>query len=136
MAANTNFAVAVHALSVLAYTGELATSEYLATSINTNAVVVRRVMRHLVNADLVRSVAGKNGGFELALPPEEIQLTAVRGALNEDSVFRVHANEENPVCTVSCAIKPILAEVLADVDAAVDHALAKTTLADIVRQLA
>ena len=131
MAANTNFAVAVHALSVLAYTGKLHTSEHIAASINTNAVVVRRIMRQLVNAGIVHSVAGKHGGFKLAVPAQEVRLAQVLHAVDEGAVFRIHNNETNPVCTVSCGIKAVLEKVLTKVDHAVDQELSRTTLADI-----
>ena len=132
MAANTNFAVAVHALSVLAYLDELATSRFIAESVNTNAVVVRRVLGRLVDAELVRSVPGKNGGFQLARPAKKIRLAEVLRAVDEGSVFRVHNNKRNPRCDISCNIKGVLGGVLERVDGAVERELSKTSLADIV----
>ena len=84
----------------------------------------------------MRSVAGKNGGFSLARPAAEIHLTEVLRAVDGGSVFRIHDNEANPVCSVSCGIKSVLGEVLTKVDAAVDRELSKTTLADVVAAVA
>jgi Rrf2 family protein len=135
MAANTHFAVAVHALSVLAYLGKLTKSDDLAASINTNPVVVRRIMSQLVREDLVNSVPGKNGGFELARPAKKIRLVDVLRAVDEGAVFRIHDNAENPSCPVSCGMKEVLGDVMAGVDTAVDRELSKTSVADVVRAL-
>jgi Rrf2 family protein len=133
MAANTNFAVAVHGLAVLAYTKALTTSDFVASSINTNPVVVRRVLGRLGRAGLVRSTSGKNGGFELARPAAKIRLVDVLHAVDDGALFRIHNNDENPHCPVSCGIKEVLAEVMDRVDVAVERELSKTSLADVVR---
>lgn len=135
MAANTNFAVAVHALSVLAYRNELTKSEQIAASINTNPVVVRRILGHLTRGGLVRSVPGKNGGFELARPGKKIRLDEVMLAVHEGTSFRIHDNVENPVCPVSCGMKGVLGDVQRRVDAAIEKELAKMSLADVVAEL-
>ena len=135
MARNTSFAVALHALSVLAFRGELTKSDFVAQSVNTNAVVVRRIMSKLVQAGLVRSVAGKNGGFELARDAAEISIDEVFEAVGEQHCFAIHENTENPACAVSCGIKDALGDVLERVDAAVARELGKTTLADVVARV-
>lgn len=132
MAANTHFAVAVHALSVLAYLDELTTSDKIAKSIHTNPVVVRRIMGRLVAEGLVRSVPGKHGGFELAKKAKKIRLSDVLHAMGEGEVFRIHDQAPNPACSVSCGMKGVLGDVLAKVDAAVERELSKTSLADVV----
>jgi Rrf2 family protein len=134
MAGNTNFAVALHAMSVLAYRGELTKSDMIAQSVNTNPVVVRRIMSGLVHAGLVRSVPGKNGGFELSRPAKKIRLAEIFEAVTDDHAFRIHDNAENPSCSISCGIKGALGDVLTRVDAAVARELSKTSLADVVRQ--
>ena len=105
MATNTNFAVAVHAMAVLAYRGELTSSDLIASSINTNPVVVRRVMAKLVKAGLATSTAGKHGGFLLARSPKSVKLVDVLRAVDDAAVFRIHDNEANPNCPVSCTMK-------------------------------
>ncbi len=132
MAANTNFAVAVHALAVLAHTKALTTSERIATSVNTNAVVVRRLLGKLAQADLVRSVPGKSGGFELMQPPKDVKLCQVLAAVEDNALFRIHENAQNPDCFISCNIKEVLADVQARVDGAVTRELGKMTLADVL----
>jgi Rrf2 family protein len=135
MAANTNFAVALHAMSVLAHFDDVTTSSMVAKSVNTNAVVVRRVLSKLVRAGLVNSMTGKNGGFQLARAPEKIRLVDVLRAVDDGSAFRIHDNVENPQCSVSCGIKPVLGDVLGRVDRAIERELGKATLHDVVRAM-
>jgi Rrf2 family protein len=130
---NTNFSVAVHALTVLAYRGELTTSGLLAESINTNPVVVRRVLRGLVEAGLVDSSPGKNGGFALARRAKAIRLDDVRAAVGEGEVFRIHDNPENPACDISCHVRDVLDDVRDRVENAVERELHKTSLADVLK---
>ena len=61
-------AVAVHLLTLLAMFegGEPLPSGYMADSVNTNAVVVRRILGALREAGLVRSQEGSGGGWYLA----------------------------------------------------------------------
>lgn len=132
MSANTNFAIAVHALSVLAYTAKLTTSAQISKSIKTNPVVIRRVMARLVKAGLATSTPGKAGGFGLAQAPQAILLVDVLRAVDASGVFRIHGNDENPNCPISCNIKGALADVLSRADAAVERELAGMTLQDVV----
>ena len=58
MAANSQFSVAVHVLAMLADVGEgNVKSEYIAASVNTNAVVIRRLLGQLSQAGLFASPA-------------------------------------------------------------------------------
>ena len=135
MGRNSNFSVAVHALAVLAFRDELTTSSHIAQSVNTNPVVVRRILSGLVDAGLVRSVPGKKGGFELAKPAKSIRLAQVRRAVDDNDVIRIHENPENPVCGISCNIKGVLDDVRERVETAVDRELKKTTVADVLHAL-
>ena len=67
MLSSSRFVVAVHAMSVLArFHGKgPVCSALVAASVHTNPVVIRRLMTELEKAELVKSVAGRAGGFEL-----------------------------------------------------------------------
>ena len=135
MAANTHFAVAVHALTVLAVHERLVTSEEVALSVQTNAVVARRILGKLTQADLVRSIPGKKGGFELARPAAEIDLAAVYRAVDAGATLKLPDKEPHQACYVSCGIKSVLQGLADRLDAVVDAELAGTTLADVVTQI-
>ena len=68
MAANSQFSMAVHVLTMLASsTCGKVKSDYAAESVNTNPVVIRRLIGLLSQADLVRSQTGAGGGTALSV---------------------------------------------------------------------
>jgi DNA-binding IscR family transcriptional regulator len=101
MAANSQFSMAVHVLSMLARSkDENVKSECLASSVNTNAVVIRRLLGQLNQANLVVSQTGVNGGTRLARCPKEINLSEIYKAVNCGDVFALHAKSPSKDCPV------------------------------------
>ena len=135
MAANTNLAVAIHAMTVLGYTKDLATSEFIANSVNANPVIVRKILAKLVKAGLVHSEAGKKGGFMLRKPADKISLLDISNALEAISVFALHQYPETRPCPVSCNIKKVLTGVFEAIDHNVEKSLKKVKLSDIVQAM-
>ncbi|MEZ6018063.1 MAG: Rrf2 family transcriptional regulator [Planctomycetota bacterium] len=135
MAANTRFAVAVHVLVALAYRAEAgATSEELARSVTTNAVVVRRILGLLVRAGLVEGRGGRSGGYSLALAPARITLEQVFQVVEPEGVLALHENPTNRACVVSCHIKGQLGAIFADAHHALAARLRRTSIADLVAE--
>src|SRR5690242_12521500 len=92
MAANSQFSMAVHVLAMLARSkDENVKSDTLACSVNTNAVVIRRLLGQLNHANLVVSQTGASGGSRLARCPNEINLSDIYRAVNCGEVFALHA---------------------------------------------
>lgn len=136
MAANSRFAVAVHALTLLALEAdERHSSRDIASSIATNPVVIRRLLAELARAGLVESTHGAKGGFRLAKPAGEISLLDVRSAVEDCGSLFAQREKRNEKCPVACRMGEILKGVFARVEAKVAPELKKTTLADIVRQI-
>lgn len=133
--------MAVHVLTALAYRARAGddawvSSERLAESIQTNPVVVRRAMAALGRAGLVEAQAGRGGGARLARTATRIPLSAVyRAVEGEDPVLAHNLNPPNARCPVSCAMRGVLTPVFAAVDAAVDDALGRVTLADLLARV-
>jgi Rrf2 family protein len=135
MAANTRFAVAVHLLVALAFVGELGgTSEELARSVNTNPVVVRRLLGALAKAGLVTGRGGRSGGYVLARAAGKISLELVFRAVEPDGLLAVHENPANRACQVSCQIKGILGGVFDGAQKAFEQRLRRTSVADLAGQ--
>lgn len=132
MAANTRLAVALHLLAALAKAGRTLTSEDLAGSVNTNAVVLRTILARLAKARIVEAQAGRAGGFRLARPVEEITVLEVWRAVDAEGIFTVHGHPVCEACPVSTRIKDVLGEVFADAEAAVARSFGRTSLADVV----
>jgi len=82
MAANTRMATAIQILCVIAYKGPAGTtSEVVAGSLRTNPVVVRRLLKSMQVGGLVEIRPGKDGGVQLARPPEQITLDQIHDAV-------------------------------------------------------
>lgn len=134
MARNCRFAVAVHVCTVLALHRETpATSDWLAGSVNTNPVVVRRILSALAKAGVVRSQRGMSGGSVLAREPEAISLLDLHRAVDELEAPATHNQTPNPACPVGASIVPVLVEIITRAEQAKERELDKITVADVVR---
>jgi Rrf2 family transcriptional regulator, repressor of oqxAB len=129
--ARGSFAVAVHALVLLAKSPEPATSEFLAGSVNTHATCLRRVLAALARAGVILALEGRHGGYRLARSATEITLAEVYRAVGGDPVLRPNPATANPRCPVSVAMTAAFAEIAADAEAQFQEALARRTLADV-----
>jgi Rrf2 family protein len=136
MLSSSRFVVAIHALSVLARksTGPVCSST-IASSVHTNPVVIRRLMAELEKAKLVRSVAGRAGGFTLDRGAEGITLADIYQAVEDDAVFRMHKTDPNSMCPVAVQMKTILKMPLRAAEDALCGALSKTTLQDVANSI-
>ena len=134
--------MALHALGMIAVEGPKApgapiTSEALAASINTNPVVVRRVLADLRRAGLVETRRGVGGGVVLARRPERITLQAVWEALeSQEQLFGRHPAGPNPACPVGRCVAEYLEGLYGDAEAALKASLGERTLADLQRDVA
>src|ERR1700677_310489 len=78
MAVNCRFATGVHVLVLLASEPDtLQTSTDIAEKLDTNPVVVRRVLASLQQAKLIETQKGPNGGSKLLKSPKAITLADV-----------------------------------------------------------
>lgn len=136
MSTSSRFAVAVHVLTLMAWAEEEPLkSEHVAESVNTNPVVIRRMLCELAESKLVVSQTGSMGGSRLARKPEDITLLDIYQAVESRGVFSLHRHPPNPDCPVGVNIGPVLNDVLDEVDSAVEGVLANITLRDAVRRL-
>jgi Rrf2 family protein len=134
MAANSRFAVAVHALAMLAWHGDRRSSREIAASVATNPVVIRRLLVELARAGLVEATHGPKGGFRLAKPAERITLHEIYRAVEEGGFFALPP-KSNAKCPVACRMKAILDGVFSRVESKVVPELKRATLASVVARL-
>lgn len=133
---SSRFAVAVHILTLMAWSDdEPLKSEQVAKSVNTNPVVIRRILCELAHARLVVSQTGSAGGSKLARRPDEITLLDIYEAVECGGVFSLHRQQPSRRCPVGINIETVLGEVLEEVDSAVEHVLTKITIKDVVLRL-
>ncbi|PZF72300.1 RrF2 family transcriptional regulator [Taibaiella soli] len=128
---NGRFATSIHILTLLEQAGEeLLSSEYLASSININPVLVRKEVSNLRNHGLVATKEGKNGGSYLAKPAAQIKLADVYKAVRNESLLGYNKNEPNPACPVGRQINQHLDELYDIAELAVLQKLGNITLAE------
>lgn len=100
MKISTQYSIAIHIIvAIEKFSNYKVTSEFLAKSINTNAVIVRRIMSILKDNDIIEVKFG-TGGAVLKIDPNEITLYDVYKIIskNED-IFDFHKNS-NVLCPV------------------------------------
>ena len=96
MRTSCRFAMAVHVLSVLAYKeGDRVTSAQLAGSVNTNPVIIRRLLLALQRARLVETCKGAGSGSRLSRSPVRINMAEVYRAVEACEPFAAPARKPN-----------------------------------------
>ena len=128
--------MAVHVLAMLAKSREAnVKSEYLAGSVTTNAVVIRRLLGQLAQANLVVSQTGASGGSRLARCPNEITLSEVYRAVSCGDVFALHAKPPDKDCPVGKNIEAVLCRLQKDIDRTVGEKLSQYTLQNVFEMI-
>ncbi len=137
MAQNCRFAFAVHVLSCLALHPEGAmNSEQLGQTVNTNPVVIRRLLLDLREAGLIETQRGPGGGAKLSRPAKDISLAQIFKAVSgEFQPFGEHPNEPAQGCCVGRGIKAVLEGIAQKAAQCVEEQYAAMSLADVVAKL-
>ena len=136
MAANSQFSVAIHILTMLAKAGEeKMKSDFIAKSVNTNPVVIRRLLGQLNHSKLVTSQTGATGGTRLARCPDEINLAEVYKAVSCGEVFALPANSPNRDCPVGRNIESVLCCIQKEINKTISNRLSEYSLADVMQMI-
>lgn len=129
MKRDTRLSGVLHLLLHMAEAGRPVTSEALARAMQTNAVVVRRVLAGLRDAGLVRSEKGHGGGWSLARDLTAVTLADVHAALGAPAPFALGHRTEAPTCLVEQAVNAALDGALRDAEALLLARMGAVTLA-------
>ena len=108
------------------------TSDFLASSINTNPVIIRKILSQLKNAGLI-TVARGTGGITPTRPITEITFYDVYQAIEpveNGDLFRFH-EAPNPDCPVGRNIHSLLDDKLKAIQDAMEAEMKKYTVADL-----
>lgn len=137
MKISSRFTVAIHVLSLISLNQNIvSTSEWIAESVNTNPVVIRRVMGKLKKAGLIDIRRGL-GGATLQRDLEEITLLDVYKAVEvveDGELFQMHDNP-NPNCPVGANIQDVLELILVRAQDAMEAVLKENTMEELVKVL-
>ncbi len=128
MQISSRFSMAVHTLSLISVSKDC-TGDFIAASVNTNPVMIRKIMGMLKKAGLVEIRPGV-GGASLLRPPGEITLLDIYRAVQlagDKQLFRIHEHP-NIQCPIGRNIEQVLQHELQAAQAALEQRLAQTTL--------
>lgn len=136
MQISSRFTIATHMLIIIALKGKESkvTSDFLASSVGVNPVIIRKTLSQLKKAELI-SVARGTGGAEIIKDLEDISLLDVYQAVEclgkKGQLFSFHDNP-NPDCPVGGNIHGVLDEKLDKIQEAMEEELSQTSLARVV----
>ena len=130
MQISSRFTIATHMLVIIALEGKenKVTSDFLASSVGVNPVIIRKTLSQLKKAELT-------GGAEIIKNLEDISLLDIYQAVEclgkTGQLFSFHDNP-NPNCPVGANIHVVLDEKLLKIQQAMEKELSLTSLAQLV----
>ncbi len=134
---SSKLSVGTHIMTIFALKpGEPLTSEFIACSVNTNPVVIRRLLGSLREAGIVDSKIGVGGGWSLLVDPENLTLLDILRAVEpQNAIFTLPRSVPNPECPCGLYISGVLTEVYDKVQAGMAQQLAEISIAWIAEQI-
>lgn len=134
MQISSRFTIALHMLACMDVFKDdyKVTSDFLASSINVNPVIIRKILSQLKDAGLIEVKRGP-GGATIVRPLNEITFFDVYQSVDcigENTLFHFHENP-NPDCPVGKNIHHVLDDKLLRIQAAMEQELKAITLADM-----
>ena len=138
MQISSRFTMAIHMFACIdTFAGQKMTSDFMAGSVGTNPVVIRKLLQQLKAAGLVE-VARGTGGVRITRPLDQITFLDIYRAVEctpEEELFHFHENP-NAQCPVGRNIHAVLDKKLDKVQEAMERELAAITLADVKQGIA
>ena len=135
MKISSRFTVAVHILALVKVEqSQPLTSSWIASSVNTNAVVIRRLVGKLKQANLIKH--SKGWWHSTKKPLTDITLLDVYQAVEvvDEGVFQMHEDTNVELCC-RCQYQSVLEIILLRAQDAMEGVLANVTMDDIVTDI-
>ncbi len=137
MKISSKLAMGIHILTAIErFSGEYKiTSEFLASSLTVNPVVVRQILVGLNDAGITK-IADRNKGIEIVKSLDEISMYDIYKAVecDEKSIFGFHANP-NENCPVGGNIHNLLDDRFDNLQRELEENMKKQKLSDIANDL-
>ncbi|MBB5281838.1 Rrf2 family transcriptional regulator [Pacificimonas flava] len=121
----------LHVLLHMAEQSGLQTSETLARAMDTNPVVIRRIMAGLREQGLVHSEKGHGGGWTIACDLEAVTLRDIYDALGRPEILAMGNRTDAPACLVEQAVNAALGKAFDDAEALLLRRFGEITLAQL-----
>lgn len=137
---SSRFAVAIHIMTLAQLAcresaGELVTSDQMAESVNTNPVVIRRILGSLREAGLVVSQPGPGGGWRLVRGPEQITLLDIFRAVEGEPRLAFPVRPASDECPIGSNMQCVLERHFHEAELAMESTLGKVTMADVLGEV-
>ena len=133
MQISSRFTMAIHMFACIdTFADQKMTSDFMAGSIGTNPVIIRKLLGQLITAGLVE-VARGTGGVTITKPLSEITFLDVYKAVEcapDEELFHFHENP-NQACPVGRNIHHVLDDKLLQIQKAMEEELSKITLEEV-----
>ena len=133
MQISSRFTMAIHMFACIdTFTDQKMTSDFMAASIGTNPVIIRKLLQQLKAAGLIEVLRG-TGGVKITRPLKEITFLDIYKAVEcapKEQLFHFHENP-NQKCPVGKNIHKVLDDRLLQVQKAMEEKLAGMNLADV-----
>lgn len=133
MQISSRFTMAIHMFACIdTFSDMKMTSDFMAASIGTNPVIIRKLLGQLKAAGLVE-VARGTGGVTIKKPLKEVTFLDVYKAVEcapDEELFHFHENP-NQECPVGRNIHHVLDDKLTQVQKAMESELSKITLEEV-----
>lgn len=137
MQISSRFTMAIHMFACIdTFEDQKMTSDFMAGSIGTNPVIIRKILGQLKTAGLVEVSRG-TGGVTITRPLENITFLDVYKAVEcapDEELFHFHENP-NQQCPVGKNIHNVLNGKLLQVQEAMEDELSKITLASVKNEI-
>lgn len=134
MQASSKYTKAIHICIYLSmHSNEIVSSSILAESLSTNPVVIRKLLKILREGQIVNSVAGSKGGFELGKSPKEIDLWQLYLLMRDEDFFQ--RPKVNPDCVVSSNLKVLVHDTFTSAEISMRESLQQKNIAHLTADL-
>ena len=134
MQISSRFTMAIHMFACIdTFEDQKMTSDFMAGSIGTNPVIIRKLLQQLKAAGLIEVSRG-TGGVVITKPLEEITFLDIYRAVEctpDEELFHFHENP-NELCPVGRNIHRIMDHRLEEIQNAMEDKMRRITIADVM----
>lgn len=131
MARDVRLSRILHALIHLDRHLGMARSEAIAKVLDTNPVVVRRMLSGLKQRGIVAAEKGHGGGWSLQKELKAITLRDIYEAIGSPPLFNIGPSADHPDCLVEQAVDKRLASTLNDAEALILQQFGQISVAEL-----
>lgn len=129
------FAITLHILTLLSkFPEEYLSSDFLASSMNINPVLVRKEIANLKKHNIVESREGKYGGSRLCMASDTITLNDIFKITFETVSLGYCKKDPNPECPVGKKINENLDKLYTDINSDISNKLCQISLTEFTEE--